>query len=139
MVGLTTSANGEVSEGLYSLDMTPNFEGIVEGKQETKYHTVGFQDRTDALNFCAMLLSQNYTAEVLPFPPKDLYKEAKAEGFKVSVLKKGQLGLSPGQPLEDVEQRIVEIGSAVYWEELERGRSIDIDAVLDEGIGYGRS
>ncbi len=52
-------------------------------------------------------------------------------------MKKGQLKLVPGQPLEDVEQRIVEIGSSVYWEELERERSIDIDAVLDDGFGYG--
>ncbi|CAK9863838.1 unnamed protein product [Sphagnum jensenii] len=129
-------------EGLYSLNMTPDFEGITGTKSETKYHTVAFQDRKDAVNFCSLLLSQPDkfvadSAEVVPLSPKDLYQEAKEEGFKVTVLKKGQLKLVPGQPLEDVEQRIIEIGSSVYWEELERERSIDIDAVLDDGFGYG--
>jgi hypothetical protein len=38
-----------------------------------------------------------------------------------------------------VEERMIEIGSAIYWEELEHTRSIDIDAVLDDGLGYSRS
>ena len=138
-IGLVTNVNSEDEHGLYSLDMTPNMEGLVEGKQETKYHTVAFQDQKEAVNFCSLLLSERHFAEVVPFAPKDLRQDALREGFHVTVLKKGELGLRPGQALEEVEERMIEIGSAIYWEELEHARSIDIDAVLDDGLGYSRS
>ncbi|XP_024391570.1 uncharacterized protein [Physcomitrium patens] len=142
-IGLTqsdSSDGGEPRQGFYSLDMTPDFSGIVgQGKLERTYnHTIAFQDPKDASNFCGLLLSERYMADVIPILPKDLYQDVKQEGFKVTVIKKGQLGLKPGQALEDVEQRLIAIGSSVYWEELERARSIDMDAVLDEGLGYGR-
>jgi hypothetical protein len=55
--------------------MTPDFEGITGTKSETKYHTVAFQDRKDAVNFCSLLLSQPDkfvadSAEVVPLSPK---------------------------------------------------------------------
>jgi hypothetical protein len=140
-IGLSNSSgDGETSEGFYSLDMTPDFAGMMTqgGKTPTYNHTIAFQDQKDASNFCGLLLSERHMADVVPVPPKDLYQDAKEEGFKVTVIKKGQLGLRPGQALDDVEQRLIEIGSSIYWEELERMRSIDIDAVLDEGLGYGR-
>lgn len=138
-IGLATNVNGVEDHGLYSLDMTPNMEGLVEGKQETKYHTVAFQDQKEAVNFCSLLLSERHFAEVVPLAPKDLRQDALREGFHVTVLKKGELGLRPGQALEEVEARMIEIGSAIYWEQLEHTRSIDIDAVLDDSLGYGRS
>ena len=140
-IGMTKSSDdGETSQGFYSLDMTPDFAGMVTqgGKTPTYNHTIAFQDPKDASNFCGLLLSERHMADVIPMAPKDLYKDAKQEGFKVTVIKKGQLGLVPGQALDDVEQRLIEIGSSIYWEELERMQSIDIDAVLDEGLGYGR-
>lgn len=140
-IGLSNSSdNGETSQGFYSLDMTPDFAGMVTqgGKTPTYNHTIAFQDAKDASNFCGLLLSERHMADVIPIAPKDLYQDAKQEGFKVTVIKKGQLGLVPGQALEDVEQRLIEIGSSIYWEELERMRSIDMDSVLDEGLGYGR-
>lgn len=138
-IGLTNSSDdGSNQSGFYSLDMTPDFAGMIEGPTPTYNHTVAFQDQKDALNFCGLLLSEQYSADVIPIAPKDLYQDAKQQGFKVTVIKKGQLGLVPGQALDDVEQRLIEIGSSIYWEELERARSIDIDAVLDEGLGYGR-
>lgn len=137
-IGLVTNVNSADEHGLYSLDMTPNMEGLVEGKQEKKYHTVAFQDQKEAVNFCSLLLSERHFAEVVPFAPKDLRQDALREGFHVTVLKKGELGLRPGQALEEVEERMIEIGSAIYWEELENARSIDIDAVLDDGLGYSR-
>ncbi|KAG0631389.1 hypothetical protein M758_1G249600 [Ceratodon purpureus] len=139
-IGLTNSDDGETSQGFYSLDMTPDFEGMgMQASSTSTYnHTIAFQDPKDAANFCGLLISEQHMADVIPLAPKDLYQDAKQEGFKVTVVKKGQLGLVPGQALDDVEQRLIELGSAVYWKELERMRSIDIDSVLDEGLGYGR-
>lgn len=71
--------------------------------------------------------------------PQDLYKDAKADGYNVLVLRKGQLKLTPGQAFEEVEKRIVEIGCSKYYDEMLRERSIDINAVLEDGLGYGRS
>lgn len=70
---------------------------------------------------------------------QELYRDAGAEGYKVTVIKKGQLQLSIDQTLEEVESRILEIGTARYYEDLLRDRSIDMDAVLDDGLGYGQT
>eukprot|EP00249_Psilotum_nudum_P021177 c28005_g1_i1 orf=67-3276(+) len=139
---IRVSLSNKCEEALYCLDMAPAFEEA--DKQPAKNHVIAFQDRKDALKFCYLLQSKcdEYKfddVKVCPYPPKQLHKDAKAEGFGVTVLKEGQFIACVGQTIDEVEQRIVEIGSAGYWEKLLRDRSIDVDAVLDQGFNYGSS
>ncbi|KAG6550131.1 hypothetical protein Mapa_008087 [Marchantia paleacea] len=141
-LGLQSTIEGEVQSGLYSVDMSPAMEGV--GKSSGMVHTVAFQDRGDAHNFSRLLEQESEklgadVVQVVPFDPKELYRDAGAEGYKVTVVKKGQLQLSIDQTLEEVEARILEIGTARYYDDLLRDRSIDMDAVLDDGLGYGHT
>ncbi|KAL2610375.1 hypothetical protein R1flu_028948 [Riccia fluitans] len=140
-LGLQSTVDGEVQSGLYSVDIGPAIEGV--GDTSDAIHTVAFQDRGDAYNFCRLLQQESSKigadgVEVIPFAPKELYRDAKEEGYKVTVIKKGQLQLSVDQSLEEVESRILEIGSARYYDDMIRDRSIDMDAVIDEGLGFGQ-
>ncbi|BFI42791.1 hypothetical protein MPTK2_8g11930 [Marchantia polymorpha subsp. ruderalis] len=141
-LGLQSRIEGEMQSGLYSVDMSPAMEGV--GNSSGMVHTVAFQDRGDAHNFSRLLEQESEklgaeAVQVVPFDPKELYRDAGAEGYKVTVIKKGQLQLSIDQTLEEVESRILEIGTARYYEDLLRDRSIDMDAVLDDGLGYGQT
>lgn len=122
--------------GLYGLDMTLDLESA---SNQVAKHIVAFEERKDALNFCRTLQhssgSRFQHAEVCPFSPKQLYKIAKEEGFKVTVLRMGQIQANVDQTLEEVEEKILEIGRSVYWEKLERERSIDIDSILHQRFG----
>ena len=60
---------------------------------------------------------------------------AKEEGFKVTVLKTGQIEVSIESSLEEVEDQIVAIAKNVYWEREERKHSIDIDSILHQRFG----
>ncbi|KAJ7295664.1 hypothetical protein O6H91_Y172000 [Diphasiastrum complanatum] len=141
-LGLQMTESNEVRGGLYSLDMSVDLEG--SDKEKTNFQTIAFQDRQEALNFCYFLKSQHEKVsfnrvEIVPYSPKELYNEAKAEAFHVTVIRKGQLQLVPGKSLEEVEQRIIEIGTASYWNKRYCGHAIDMHAVLKEGFGHGRS
>ncbi|CAM6091049.1 unnamed protein product [Calypogeia fissa] len=141
-IGLRATVEGELRTGLYSVDVAPALDGVA-GVPSVAYHTVAFQDRGDAQNFCTLINSQPENlnaagAEPVPFDPKDLYNDAKSEGFRVTVIKKGQLQLSVDKPFDEVESRILELGSARYFEELMCDRMIDMDAVVDDGLGFGR-
>lgn len=122
--------------GFYCLDMTLDLE---ESSHRQDKHIIAFQDRKDALNFCSLLQLRSESkfdhAEVRPFSPRQLYKIAKSEGFKVTVLREGQIRASVGQSLEEVEELILEIGRSVYWDQLERERAVDIDSIVDQGFG----
>ena len=60
---------------------------------------------------------------------------AKEEGFKVTVLRTGQIDVSVESNLEEAEDQIVAIGKSVYWEREERKHSIDIDSILHQRFG----
>ncbi|CAI9118808.1 OLC1v1020424C1 [Oldenlandia corymbosa var. corymbosa] len=74
-------------------------------------HTVAFEDRVDAANFCYLVQSffedlEGSSAEVVPIPIKELIERVKSQTMKVLVVKKGQLKLFVGQPLQDAEMAL---------------------------------
>lgn len=123
-------------EGLYGLDMTIDDEGT---KGPVARHVVGFEDRKDASNFCRLLELRSSSrfrfAEVRPFSPKKLLEVSKEEGFRVTVLRSGQIQTHVDETLEEVEDKILEIGRSVYWDKLDREHSIDIDSILHQRFG----
>lgn len=65
---------GELQAGLYSVDLAVALDGVA-GLPSVTYHTVAFQDRGDARNFCTLINSQREKlsadgAEPIPFDPK---------------------------------------------------------------------
>ncbi|KAE8733287.1 Detected protein of confused Function [Hibiscus syriacus] len=60
--------------------------------------------------------------------PKDAFREAKANGFGVTVIRKRELRLNVDQTLEEVEEEICEIGSKMYHDKIMRERSVDISS-----------
>ncbi|KAI7743344.1 hypothetical protein M8C21_003225 [Ambrosia artemisiifolia] len=99
-VGMQSGGNGEESSGLFIIR---NTSGL--------HHTVAFEDRSDATNFCYLLESffedlNNFSTNIIPIPTNELEEEVKSQQMKVVVVKKGQLKLYVGQPLEDVESAL---------------------------------
>ncbi|KAM0029688.1 hypothetical protein Hdeb2414_s0018g00528861 [Helianthus debilis subsp. tardiflorus] len=99
-VGMQSGGNGEESSGLFIIR---NTSGL--------HHTVAFEDRSDATNFCYLLESffedlNNFRTNIIPIPTNELEEEVKSQKMKVVVVKKGQLKLYVGQPLEDVESAL---------------------------------
>ncbi|KAI3690400.1 hypothetical protein L2E82_48424 [Cichorium intybus] len=96
--------NGEDSEGLFTLrSNSQNKNGLS--------HTVVFEDRGDATNFCYLLESffqdlGDFTTNIIPVPTNELEEAVKSGIIKVVVVKKGQLELYVGQPLTDVESAL---------------------------------
>lgn len=66
---------------------------------------------------------------------QDAFQEAKANGFGVTVIRKGELQLNIDQTLEEVEELIAEIGSKIYHDTIMRDRSVDISAVMKGVFG----
>ncbi|KAL7598430.1 hypothetical protein Lser_V15G22723 [Lactuca serriola] len=94
----------EESEGLFTL--RSNFKS-----KSGLSHTVAFEDRGDATNFCYLLESffqdlEDFTTNIIPIPTNELEDAVKSEIMKVVVVKKGQLELYVGQPLTDVESAL---------------------------------
>ncbi|CAI9260697.1 unnamed protein product [Lactuca saligna] len=94
----------EESEGLFTL--RSNFKS-----KSGLSHTVAFEDRGDATNFCYLLESffqdlEDFTTNIIPIPTNELEDAVKSEIMKVVVVKKGQLQLYVGQPLTDVESAL---------------------------------
>lgn len=134
-IGLYRNNKGEVLRGLYSLEMVP---GIESASKPGPYHTIAFQDHADARNFCYILQSHHEelgdaSVHVIPLSSKEFYDEAMSTALRVTVIKKGELRLHIGQPIEEVESRIIKIGSAIYSEKNIGNQPPDIDSF--DGFG----
>ncbi|KAK1322540.1 putative pectinesterase/pectinesterase inhibitor 34 [Acorus calamus] len=66
---------------------------------------------------------------------EDTFREAKENGFNVTVIRKGQLQLNVGQTLEEVEEEITEIGSKMYHDKFMSERSIDMGTLMKGVFG----
>ncbi|KAG4379654.1 hypothetical protein GLYMA_16G024100v4 [Glycine max] len=135
-IELYTVENGEQKVGLYSLEMASDLE--LEPKP---YHVIAFQDPNDCKNLCYIIQAHmemlgNGHAFVVARPPKDAFREAKANGFGVTVIKKGELQLNIDQPLEEVEEQISEIGSKMYHDMMMKERSVDINTLMKGVFGF---
>ncbi|PON36477.1 embryo defective [Parasponia andersonii] len=135
-IELYTVEDGEQRTGFYSLEMATDLE--LEPKP---HHVISFEDANDCKNLCYIIQAQmemqgNGHAFVVAQPPKDAFREAKANGFNVTVIRKGELQLNVDQSLEEVEDQIVEIGSKMYHDMIMRERSVDISSVMNGVFGF---
>ncbi|KAH7519477.1 hypothetical protein FEM48_Zijuj08G0040500 [Ziziphus jujuba var. spinosa] len=135
-IELYTVENGEQRIGFYSLEMAPDLE--LEPKP---YHVISFEDSNDCKNLCYIIQAQmdmldNGHAFVVPRPPKDAFREAKANGFSITVIRKGELQLNVDQTLEEVEEQIIEIGSKIYHDKIMQERSVDISSLMKGVFGF---
>ncbi|XP_077227738.1 embryo defective 1703 [Tasmannia lanceolata] len=131
--------DGVQKVGFYSLEMATDLE--LDPKQ---YHVISFEDPGDSKNFCYIIQAHlemlgNGHAFVVSRPPKDAFREAKANGFNVTVIRKGELQLNVDQTLEEVEDEITEIGSKMYHDKIMRERSVDMGAIVKGVFGAGKS
>ncbi|KAI3804605.1 hypothetical protein L1987_26285 [Smallanthus sonchifolius] len=99
-VKMQSGGNNEESSGLFVLRNTSGLS-----------YTVAFEDHSDATNFCYLLESffeglHNFSTNIISISTSELEKEVKSQLMKVVVVKKGQLKLYIGQPLEDVESAL---------------------------------
>lgn len=134
-IELYTVDNGEQTVGLYSLEMATDLE--LEPKP---YHVIAFEDAGDCKNLCYIIQAHMDMlgighAFVVPRPPKDSFWEAKANGFSVTVIRKGELQLNVDQMLEEVEEQITEIGSKIYHDKIMKERSVDISSLMKGVFG----
>ncbi|XP_009770187.1 uncharacterized protein LOC107764930 [Nicotiana tabacum] len=137
-IELYTEEEGEMNVGFYSLEMAADLE--LDPKQ---YHVIAFEDAGDCKNLCYIIqahmeLLGNGNAFVVARPPKDAFRDAKANGFNVTVIKKGQLQLNVDQTLEEVEEAITDIGSKIYHDKIMRERSLDVSTVMKGLFGTGK-
>ncbi|KAL8195599.1 hypothetical protein R6Q57_026002 [Mikania cordata] len=108
------------------------------------HHIIAFEDAGDCKNLCYVIQTHmemlgNGNAFVVPQLPKDTYQEAKASGFNVTVIRKGELKLDVDQTLEEVEERIVEIGSKMYHDKIMKSRNVNVDAVMKGVFGLKKT
>ncbi|XP_074565900.1 uncharacterized protein LOC141822353 isoform X2 [Curcuma longa] len=127
---LYTIEEGVPKVGFYSLEMAVDLE--LNPKQ---YHVIAFEDAGDSKNFCYILQAHmdmlgSGKAFVVARPPKDAFREAKANGFSVTVIRNGQIKLNVDQTLEEVEEEITEIGSKFYHDKIMHERSVDINTLM---------
>ncbi|XP_030457180.2 uncharacterized protein LOC115678035 [Syzygium oleosum] len=137
-IELYTHQDGEQKVGFYSLEMAADLE--LEPKP---HHVIAFEDAGDCKNLCYIMQAHmdmlgNGQAFIVPLPPKDAFREAKANGFGVTVVRKGEIQLNVDQPLEEVEEQITEIGSKIYHDQIMQERSVDIGALM-KGVFGGNS
>ncbi|XP_004306670.1 PREDICTED: uncharacterized protein LOC101313638 [Fragaria vesca subsp. vesca] len=135
-IELYTDDNEEQRIGFYSLEMAADLE--LEPKP---YHIIGFEDTNDCKNLCYIIQAQmemlgNGHAFVVPQPPKDVFRDAKANGFGVTVIRKGELQLHVDQTLEEVEEQITEIGSKIYHDKIMQERSMDVSSLMKGVFGF---
>ncbi|XP_062091397.1 uncharacterized protein LOC133797495 [Humulus lupulus] len=135
-IELYTVEDGEQRIGFYSLEMATDLE--LEPKP---HHVISFEDANDCKNLCYIIQAQmeilgNGNAFVVARPPKDTFREAKENGFNVTVVRKGELQLHVDQTLEEVEEQIVEIGSKMYHDMIMRERSVDISSLMKGVFGF---
>ncbi|OWM68647.1 hypothetical protein CDL15_Pgr023612 [Punica granatum] len=134
-IELYTMQDGEQKVGFYSLEMAADLE--LEPKP---YHVIAFEDPGDCKNLCYIIQAHmemlgNGHAFVVARPPKDAFRETKANGFGVTVIRKGELQLNVDQTLEEVEEQMTEIGSKIYHDAIMRNRSVDISALMKGVFG----
>ena len=79
-------------------------------------------ERHDILNYLLVL--------------QEIYREAKSEDYKVTIVKKAQIQLHIDKPLEELEGIITEIGSAMYYDKILDERVIDMDSVVKDAFGF---
>lgn len=70
-------------------------------------------------------------------PKQDAFREARANGFSVTVIRQGELQLNIDQPLEEVEEQITEIGSKIYHDKIMGERSVDVSSLMKGVFGFG--
>ncbi|XP_043716535.1 uncharacterized protein LOC122664668 [Telopea speciosissima] len=138
-IELYTVQDGVQKVGFYSLEMAGDLE--LDPKQ---YHVIAFEDAGDSKNLCYIIQAHmemlgNGHAFVVARPPKDAFREAKADGFNVTVIRKGELQLNVDQTLEEVEEEISEIGSKMYHDKIMRERSVDIGSLMKGVFGSSKS
>lgn len=134
-IELYTFENEEKRIGFYVLEMAEDLE--LEPKP---HHVIAFEDAGDCKNLCYIIQAHldmlgNGQAFIVPQPPKDAFREAKANGFGVTVIRKGELQLNVDQTLEEVEEQICEIGSKIYHDKIMRERSVDISSLMKGVLG----
>ncbi|KNA18160.1 hypothetical protein SOVF_073400 [Spinacia oleracea] len=121
--------------GFYSLEMAMDLE--LEPKPR---HVIAFEDTSDCKNFCYIIQAHlemigKGKAFIVPQPPKDVFRQAKGDGFGVTVIRKGEIKLNVDQTLEEVEELITEIGSKMYHDKIMRERSVDISSLMKGVLG----
>ncbi|VFQ82020.1 unnamed protein product [Cuscuta campestris] len=129
---------GEMKVGFYSLEMASDLQ-----LDPPPNHVIGFEDAGDCKNMCYIIQAHleslgHGNAFVVAQHPKDAFRAAKANGFGVTVIKKGELQLNVDQRLEEVEEFICEIGSKIYHDRLMRERGVDMEAVVKGMFGTGK-
>ncbi|XP_022734040.1 uncharacterized protein LOC111287639 isoform X2 [Durio zibethinus] len=134
-IELYTFENEEQRMGFYALEMAADLE--LEPKP---HHVIAFEDTGDCKNFYYIIQAHmemlgNGRAFIVPQPPKDAFRQAKANGFGVTVIRKGELELNVDQTLEEVEEQICEIGSKIYHDKMMRERSVDISSLMKGVLG----
>ncbi|KAM1019532.1 hypothetical protein ACFX13_041611 [Malus domestica] len=135
-IELYTVDNEEQRIGFYSVEMAADLE--LEPKP---YHVIAFEDSNDCKNLGYVIQAQMETlgnghAFVVAQQPKDVFREAKTNGFSVTVIRKGELPLNVDQTLEEVEEQISEIGSKIYHDRIMRERSMDISSLMKGVFGF---
>ncbi|GMI66788.1 embryo defective 1703 [Hibiscus trionum] len=136
-IELYTFENDDQRIGFYALEMAADLD--LEPKP---HHVIAFEDAGDCKSFCYIMQAHlemlgNGRAFIVPQPPKDAFREAKANGFGVTVIRKGELRLNVDQTLEEVEEEICEIGSKMYHDKIMRERSVDISSLMKGVLGVG--
>ncbi|XP_076918702.1 uncharacterized protein LOC143589712 [Bidens hawaiensis] len=125
--------------GFYSLEMASDLE-----LDPKPHHIIAFEDVGNCKNLCYLIQTHmemlgNGNAFVVPQTPKDTYREAKENGFNVTVIRKGELKLDVDQTLEEVEEKIVEIGSKMYHNQIMKSRNVNIDSVMKGVFGLKKN
>ncbi|ONK80151.1 uncharacterized protein A4U43_C01F14440 [Asparagus officinalis] len=129
-IELYTVEDGKQKVGFYSLEMAADLE-----LQPKQYHVIAFEDPNDSKNFCYIVQAHmdmlgSGRAFVVARPPKDTFREAKANGFNVTVIKKGQVKFNVDNSLEEVEEEITEVGSKIYHDKIIRERGVDTRTIM---------
>lgn len=137
-IELYTVEDGEQRVGFYSLEMAADLE--LDPKQ---YHVIAFEHAGDCKNLCYIIQAKmeelgNGNAFVVARPPKDAFREAKANGFSVTVIREGELQLNIDQTLEEVEETIAEIGSKIYHDKITKERSVDVNGLMKGVFGVSK-
>ncbi|KAM1672575.1 hypothetical protein ACFXTN_037455 [Malus domestica] len=117
-IELYTVDNEEQRIGLYSVEMAADLE-LEPKPYHAQMETLG-----------------NGHAFVVAQQPKDVFREAKTNGFGVTVIRKGELPLNVDQTLEEVEEQISEIGSKIYHDIIMQERSMDISSLMKGVFGF---
>ncbi|KAI4303419.1 hypothetical protein MLD38_039053 [Melastoma candidum] len=129
-IELYSVEDGEQKVGFYSLEMAADLD--LEPKPR---HVIAFEDPGDCKNLCYIIqahmeILQNGHAFVVPRPSKDVFRDAKANGFGVTVLRKGELKLNVDQLLEEVEEQISEVGSRIYYDNIMKEHAVDTSQLM---------